>query len=230
MTAELDVRPELLNPFGSAHGGTLAALADHVLGSAPVAVANVHGGLSVFVRTAGGDLLHAWQNSRDGVWFSGTMGNWSHWLLNNWPVRASATNAILLMTWFGGSIHIEKVHPLESGFFRKKFRRDRRPGFPIEPAWKFYPSYFFESMAKLGRWFATYAGFRLIYMRIKRDPARYEYMDTALTPVTDEEIDTLERLSAVTAQAKAMAAHQRVFKFAEPIRVKRLTPVTRLSA
>jgi uncharacterized protein (TIGR00369 family) len=31
MTAELDVRPVLLNPFGSAHGGTLAALADHVL-------------------------------------------------------------------------------------------------------------------------------------------------------------------------------------------------------
>jgi uncharacterized protein (TIGR00369 family) len=33
MTAELDVRPELLNPFGSAHGGTLAALIDHVMGS-----------------------------------------------------------------------------------------------------------------------------------------------------------------------------------------------------
>lgn len=33
MTAELDVRAELLNPFGAAHGGTLAALADHVLGA-----------------------------------------------------------------------------------------------------------------------------------------------------------------------------------------------------
>ena len=33
MTAELEVRPELLNPFGSAHGGTLAALVDHVLGA-----------------------------------------------------------------------------------------------------------------------------------------------------------------------------------------------------
>ena len=30
MTAELEVRPELLNPFGSAHGGVLAALMDHV--------------------------------------------------------------------------------------------------------------------------------------------------------------------------------------------------------
>ena len=33
MTAELEVRPELLNPFGSAHGGVLAALVDHVLGA-----------------------------------------------------------------------------------------------------------------------------------------------------------------------------------------------------
>jgi uncharacterized protein (TIGR00369 family) len=30
MTAELDVRPDLLNPLGTAHGGTLA---DHVLGA-----------------------------------------------------------------------------------------------------------------------------------------------------------------------------------------------------
>ena len=33
MTAELDVRPELLNPFGTLHGGVLAALTDHVLGA-----------------------------------------------------------------------------------------------------------------------------------------------------------------------------------------------------
>jgi uncharacterized protein (TIGR00369 family) len=33
MVAEIDVRPELLNPFGSLHGGTIAALVDHVLGA-----------------------------------------------------------------------------------------------------------------------------------------------------------------------------------------------------
>ena len=33
MVAELEVRPELLNPFGTAHGGVLTALVDHVLGS-----------------------------------------------------------------------------------------------------------------------------------------------------------------------------------------------------
>ena len=33
LTSEIEVRPELLNPFGSAHGGVVAALVDHVLGS-----------------------------------------------------------------------------------------------------------------------------------------------------------------------------------------------------
>jgi radical SAM superfamily enzyme YgiQ (UPF0313 family) len=106
--------------------------------------------------------------------------------------RASASNAILLMTWFGGSIHIEKVHPLEAGLFRYKFRRDRRPGFAVEPRWSFYPKYAVESIAKLCRWFGTYAGLRLIYMKAKRDPNRYAYMDTALTPVTEHDAEELE--------------------------------------
>lgn len=33
VTAELDVRPDMLNPFGAAHGAVLASLVDHVLGS-----------------------------------------------------------------------------------------------------------------------------------------------------------------------------------------------------
>lgn len=33
MCAELDVRAELLNPFGTLHGGVLSALVDHVLGA-----------------------------------------------------------------------------------------------------------------------------------------------------------------------------------------------------
>ena len=31
--AEVEVRPDLLTPFGTAHGGVVSALADHVLGS-----------------------------------------------------------------------------------------------------------------------------------------------------------------------------------------------------
>jgi 1,4-dihydroxy-2-naphthoyl-CoA hydrolase len=33
LTVEMDVREELLNPFGTAHGGVLAAVVDHILGA-----------------------------------------------------------------------------------------------------------------------------------------------------------------------------------------------------
>jgi radical SAM superfamily enzyme YgiQ (UPF0313 family) len=122
-------------------------------------------------------------------------------------MRASASNAILLMTWFKGSIHIEGVHPLEAGLFRYKFRADRRPGFPAEPAWRFWPGYAIESIRKLSRWAKTYAGLRLIYNRIRKDPRRYEYMDLALTPVTDAEFDTLE-LFHHTDAAEAFVARE----------------------
>jgi pyruvate-formate lyase-activating enzyme len=107
-------------------------------------------------------------------------------------MRGRATNAILLMTWFKGSIQIEGVHPLEAGLLRYKFRNDRRPGFPRVPAWRFYPRYLAETFGKLRRWLSTYLQLRRIYVRIKRDPRRLEYTDLALTPVTDDELDTLE--------------------------------------
>ena len=33
VVSEIDVRPDMLNPFGAAHGAVLASLADHLLGS-----------------------------------------------------------------------------------------------------------------------------------------------------------------------------------------------------
>src|SRR6266481_4115072 len=60
-------------------------------------------------------------------------------------VGANASNGLFLITWFKGSIDLEKTHPLEGGFLRRKSRRDRRPGYPIEPAWIFYPRYVLET-------------------------------------------------------------------------------------
>jgi radical SAM superfamily enzyme YgiQ (UPF0313 family) len=122
-------------------------------------------------------------------------------------MRASASNAILLMTWFKGSIHIEGVHPLEAGFFRYKFRRDRRPGMEIVPRWRFYPAYALETVSKFVRWSSIYLGLRGIYVRIKRDPKRFEYMDTALTPVTDA--DELLEMFHHTEAAEAYVAATR---------------------
>ncbi|HEY1769015.1 MAG TPA: radical SAM protein [Chthoniobacterales bacterium] len=119
---------------------------------------------------------------------------------------ASASNALLLITWFMGSINLEKIHPLESGLFRLKFRRDRRPGLPILPRWKFYPRYLRESMVTLVRWFTLYFKLRRIYVRIKRDPQRLSYTDLALTPVTDHDFETMDMFHSPSAQS--FVAHE----------------------
>lgn len=115
--------------------------------------------------------------------------------------KGRAANAIVLMMWFMSAIHLEGVHPLESGVFRLKVRRDRRPGLPREPVWIFYPRYWIESVVKLSRLAILYGRIRRIYKRIKEDPKRYQYMDVALTPVTDHDTEDLEMFHTPSAPA-----------------------------
>ena len=37
---------------------------------------------------------------------------------------------LFLLIWFYGCVTIEKIHPLEGGYLRRKVRTDRRPGMP----------------------------------------------------------------------------------------------------
>jgi hypothetical protein len=115
--------------------------------------------------------------------------------------KANASNALFLITWFMGSINIEHIHPLESGFLRQRFRRDRRPGFAIEPVWSFYPKYAAEIASKLVRWTALYFKLRCIYLSIKTDPNRYSYTDTAMTAVAADEAETHELFNSDAARA-----------------------------
>lgn len=119
--------------------------------------------------------------------------------------RAAALHSfgatLFAITWFKCSIEIENVHPLESGFLRMKFRRDRRPTLPREPVWSFYPKFLLETVVKNARWAYTYLRLRRIYLRIKHDPKRYEYRDLAITPVTDDETGSRELFQNAAAQA-----------------------------
>ncbi len=108
--------------------------------------------------------------------------------------RAIATGTspgktMFFIVWFKGCIHIEGIHPLEGGFLRRKVRRNRRSGMNIESPLIFYPKYAAETVAKQWRWLSLYLRMRLIYLSIKRDPSRFDYMDEALEPVTDHEED-----------------------------------------
>src|SRR6266699_3040144 len=116
-------------------------------------------------------------------------------------VAANASNALFLITWFKGSADFEQLHPLEAGFLRLKFRRDRRPTLPMEPVWRFYRRYLTEVAVKLAKWGTLYLRLRRIYLRIKHDPHRLEYTDLAMTPVASDEAETLEIFRTEAAQA-----------------------------
>jgi radical SAM superfamily enzyme YgiQ (UPF0313 family) len=116
-------------------------------------------------------------------------------------IRVNVWNAVFSIGWFKGSIDIEKVHPLEGGYFRLKYRRDRRPERGIEPMWRFYPHYLGETLAKQARWIAMFARLVTIYRRVTRDAKRFEYTDAAMTPVVDAETETGELFKSDAARA-----------------------------
>ena len=130
--------------------------------------------------------------------------------------RAAATGnsvgkTLFLINWFSGSIRIEGLHPLECGFVRRKVRRDRRPGLPIESPWTFYPRILAETVSKQARWLWLWGGKYALYRSIKKDPGRKSYMDEALKPVLDDDLDThtlfeTEEAKAFVAQQKRIAA------------------------
>ena len=111
--------------------------------------------------------------------------------------RAIATGTspgktMFFITWFKGCIDIEGIHPLEGGFLRRKFRKTRRAELSLENPLLFYPNYLAEILWKQFKWISLYLRLRLIYRKVRQDPKKLEYMDLALEPVTDDELETRE--------------------------------------
>jgi len=111
--------------------------------------------------------------------------------------RMSVGKMMFLMLWFYGCHKYEGLHPLEGGYFRHKYRRDRRPGMPIENPLLFYPRRVWEVLRGQASIVGLLLKFTSVYRRIKADPKAFDYTDTALTPVSDTENgdDSLEMLA-----------------------------------
>jgi radical SAM superfamily enzyme YgiQ (UPF0313 family) len=111
---------------------------------------------------------------------------------------------MFLLMWFYGCVMIEKIHPLEGGYLRRKVRLDRRPGLKVENPLIFYPKYVYDLVAKHVAIGSVIWRMGKVRRAIKRDPGARNYMDEALTPVTDAELDGLEMFN-VTTSARAAA-------------------------
>ncbi|WP_422022747.1 B12-binding domain-containing radical SAM protein [Roseibium sp.] len=118
-------------------------------------------------------------------------------------------NKLFLMMWFKLMIECEGVHPLEGGYFRLKFRKDRRSGFPIENPFVFYPRYVWEVISK--HWAYVSAVWRVhrIYRRVKAAPGRREYSDVAIAPMSADMEEDLAMITETRGGKDAVAKSAR---------------------
>ncbi len=122
--------------------------------------------------------------------------------------RAMATGIspgkmMFLLIWFWGCVTLEHVHPLQGGYLRLKVRTDRRPGFPVENPLVFYPRYAWDTVVKHVRLAGVIWRIGRVRRGLKRDPNARLYMDAALTPVQDDDMDMLEMFNVTEAARNA---------------------------
>jgi hypothetical protein len=124
-----------------------------------------------------------------------------------------------VLFFFSSYPTVEKLHPLQGGIFRLKYRRDRRPSFPIEPVWAFYPKYVWEIASKHARMAHRWFALDLMRRRILRDPQHRLYMDQALTAVAEDDGETLDMLTQNDAARREVDRSRRVGRAKVPANV-----------
>jgi len=87
-----------------------------------------------------------------------------------------------ILTWISGSAAIERVHPLQFGFFRRKVRRQRRSGMPIETPFAFYPRRLLEVVRTSAQWAVRARKYQMLRKQALADLRGKTYVDEALAP------------------------------------------------
>ena len=131
--------------------------------------------------------------------------------------RAAATgvpmgNLAKYLLTFSTTVRLENVHPLQGGILRLKHPSDRRPGLPRESSWIFWPSFIWDTLKKHAILAGTIGRLLLWKAAIARDPDARRYMDQALTPVGEDEDETLDLLTKTTGGRAAVAHIKKVAK------------------
>ena len=86
------------------------------------------------------------------------------------------------MTVFSGASRIERVHPLQFGYVRRKMRTQRRHGLPVVNPLIFYPWRALDFVSVAGKWAALALRYRKIYRKVIADKDGAAYTDLALKP------------------------------------------------
>ncbi len=112
-------------------------------------------------------------------------------------------NMTFLLLWYYAMVTLEKIDPLEGGYLRRKYRKERRPTLPVESPLVFYPRYFADLLYKHVKLAQLVLRYGRLRRQLKRDPAARAYTDQALTPFVEDEFESME-LSTVGGPARAV--------------------------
>ena len=105
-----------------------------------------------------------------------------------------ATRLMLSLVVFCGMQLVEKIHPLQGGYIRRRIRLSRRPGMPREFAPLFHVRHWASTAVKLGRLGALLWRVNRIGQRIEAEHAMSPYTDLAITRLAREAEVNLEML------------------------------------
>ncbi|PDT01981.1 radical SAM protein [Rhizobium chutanense] len=129
--------------------------------------------------------------------------------------RAVATGVPLarlvkVLVSFATTVPLENVHPLQSGLLRLKTPSERRPELPREHPLVFWPRFAWETFRKHASLAGTIIGLTVSAFLISRDVKSKTYMDQALTPVADDEEETLHLFTQTSGGAAAVSHVRKV--------------------
>lgn len=129
--------------------------------------------------------------------------------------RAVATgvpvgNLAKYLLTFSTTDRLEKVHPLQGGIFRLKHPSERRPGLSPENPWLFWPRFGWETFAKHMLLAGAILWLFAWQTAIRYSPGARGYMDQALTPVGDDEDETLDLLTKTSGAREAVSHIRKV--------------------
>ena len=113
-----------------------------------------------------------------------------------------------VLMWFSSAVKIEELHPLQWGIFRVKYRKDRRPGLPIESPLSFYANYAAETATKAAKLVRRWRHLTSIVAKIEADANAKSYRDDALIPVGEEDSEHME-LYTQSESIRAAVQHER---------------------
>lgn len=158
-----------------------------------------------------------WQATYDRAWHLYYSPEHIETLLRRATVNGPRPSRLASMIfYFYGSYSIERVHPLQGGFLRRKRRSQRRRGMTVELPWPFYARRIREVVHSLASALRLRLRIALIQWRVTRDPASSHYTDTALAPALSDYSETLElfetsesaRQQVTRARSRAEASHR----------------------